>query len=174
MPPPRKSTQIIVGCLVILASAAMVIIAALVVRSWRGQSQITRADWTAAQRQWQQNGPQDYDITVEVGGRRAAEYRVEVRRGEAVSAYLDGVALTQPRLFGVWSVPGMFTTLEKEFRLQETAGSNTPGAPRSMRMYCQWDPQYGYPQEYRRLAGGGNDISWTVTQFIPLPSASRE
>jgi hypothetical protein len=170
MPPTRKSSKIIVGCSAVIVTTLVVgVCGAVAMRNLGGQEQASRANWQAAQRRWERNEPANYDITVEVQGRRAAVYRVEVRQGVAQSATLDGQPIDQRRLFSVWSVPGMFATLDREFDLKRSEGSAKPGAPQEMRMYCQWHELYGYPISYRRLAVGGDDISWQVTEFTTLP-----
>ena len=146
----------------------------LLLRSGESLPAATQAELAEAIAKWDREGPANYDITVRTTGRRSATYVVEVRNGRAQSASLDGRPVTQSRLYSVWSVPGMFNTLQREFELEQAATQRMEGAPQQVRMYCRWNPTYGYPQSYFREAQGSNSIGWEVLDFISLPDRLQE
>jgi len=165
-----RSQRILLGCTgVIAVSIAVLLGGALLWNSGGSLNTATRAELGAAEAKWKRTAPDDYDITVEVGGRRAATYRVEVRGGTARAAWLNDRPISQRRLFSVWSVPGMFDTIGREFDLMESSREGKPGTPRDVRIQCRWHAHYGFPQSYQRLAAGGDEIFWEVTRFVPNP-----
>jgi hypothetical protein len=149
---------------------------------------LTAEEFEDAQLRWRENGPQDYDIEVEVVGRQPAVYRVEVRGGEPAAAFRDGRPLTQRRTWSTWSAPGMFETLASDFgsiaRFQ--AGTADEYTPR-VSLYGVFHPEYGYPERYRRIMLGQGreesmahriaqgaassadasamEVAWTVREF---------
>lgn len=129
--------------------------------------EITPADYLAARERWKQAAPADYDIEVQVTGTRPATYRVQVRGGEAVAAWLDDRPLQQQRTFGTWSVPGMFGTMSRDVetvdkRAKGTADASTP----RLTLRAEFDSRYGYPAAYRRIQWGSPvEVTWRVTRF---------
>jgi hypothetical protein len=148
---------------------------------------VTVRDFEAAQQRWRENGPESYDMEVEVLGPQPAVYRVEVRGGEPSAAFRNGRPLTQRRTWATWSVPGMFDTQASDFRhvARIEAGTADETTPR-LSLYGIYHPQYGYPERYRRImlgqgqeesmahrigqgrTGGGSsamEVSWRVLEF---------
>jgi hypothetical protein len=145
-------------------------IAALVIVRWKfGDSlpAITPADYLAARDKWRANAPPDYDIEVQVTGARAAKYRVEVRGGEATGAWMNGQLLPQKRIYGTWSVPGMFGTMSRDVEALDRHAKGTADkfTPR-LTLRAEFDPHYGYPAAYRRIQWGKSaEVTWRVTKF---------
>lgn len=124
-----------------------------------------------AQRRWDQSGPDNYVIEVQVTGRQAATYRVEVRKGEVISAQRNGQPLKQLRTLGTWSVPGMFGTISKDVEnLDKIANNLADDTTPRFSLSTDFDPQYGYPQSYLRLQWGSSnpEVTWKVIEFLPL------
>lgn len=123
-----------------------------------------------AKQLWQAQSPPDYNITIEVAGRQAAVYHVEVRAGEVVVSTRDSLPLKQRRTRGTWSVPGMFNTMQSDVdhAEQHRLGTAADGVPQ-VHLLALFDPQFGYPQRYHRTElrkFGNNDVvSWEVSQF---------
>jgi hypothetical protein len=184
-PGRRRSVLVLTALLGAVAGlGAAVFIWALVIRE--SLPELTPAEFDAAQQRWRAYGPVDYHITVEVEGRQAATYQVEVRDGQPVAAFRNGRPLTQRRTWGTWSVPGMFGTLESDFHHLEAvaSGAAVETTPR-LSLYGVFDPQYGYPARYRRVMWGGAgqsmahrigqgqvvgesadaEVSWRVVEF---------
>jgi len=128
--------------------------------------ELTAADLAAAEARWQQSGCDDYDLTVQLSGRRSGVFKVRVRDGKSVQVTLDGIS---PRrgTWETWTVPGQFETLGLE--LENAADGTGPfGAPpgATVVLRVQFDPELGYPREYRRsVLGTPLEISWEVTEF---------
>ena len=88
-------------------------------------------DFERARQRWQANAPLDYDVTIEVAGRQAAVYHVEVRAGEVVVSTRNSRPLKQRRTRGTWSVPGMFNTMQSDVdnAEQHRLGTAAAGVP---------------------------------------------
>ena len=135
---------------------------------------ITPDEFRAARNRWIEAGPPDYDIAVEVTGRKAATYRVSVRQHQVVRAARNDTPLRQQRTMGTWSVPGMFSTMQSDVdnvaRIAKgTATAQTP----QVTMRGNFDPDLGYPAKYVRLektsTGGTYEVSWRVIAFESNP-----
>lgn len=148
---------------------------------------LSAEDFHAAQQRWRENGPAHYDIEVQVSGRQPAVFLVKVRHGEPIAAYRNGQQLPQRRTWETWTVPGMFGTLESDFRhvAMVEKGTSGPSTPR-LALSGEFHPHYGYPQVYRRLTLGegseesmahrirdnaslitanSSEVAWRVTKF---------
>ena len=124
-----------------------------------------------AQHRWNQSGPDNYDIEVQVTGRQAATYRVAVRKGEVISAQRNGQPLKQLRTLGTWSVPGMFGTISKDVEnLEKTAHNLADDTTPQLSLSADFHPHYGYPEHYLRLEWGSanSKVSWKVIEFRPF------
>ena len=127
-------------------------------------------DFEQARQLWQANAPLDYDITIEVAGRQAAVYHVEVRAGQVVVSTRNSMPLKQRRTRGTWSVPGMFNTMQSDVTNaeQHRQGTAAAGVPR-VHLLALFDQRFGYPQRYHRTElrkWANNDVvSWEVTHF---------
>jgi hypothetical protein len=122
-----------------------------------------------ARQRWQQWGPSTYQMEVQVSGRQAATYELEVVDHEVISALHNGRPLRRRRAFDAWSVPGMFDTIEADLRMQQRVQSHPDPETSELRLQCKFDPHYGYPARYRRTEfrrqGPNFVVSWEVTAF---------
>jgi hypothetical protein len=122
-----------------------------------------------AEELWERAGPASYDMDLEIRGARPGVVHIEVRNDEATTMTRDG--RTPPeRTWNVWTVPGLFETLERELELAEdpvhemnaTAGTR-------LQLRCDFDRTFGYPRQYHRsVSGGGPEVFWRVTSFKPV------
>lgn len=121
----------------------------------------------AAEQQWQVRKPDNYRIQTLVTGRQGATYAVEVTEGQPVSATRNGNPLPQKRIWGTWSVDGMFRTIRSDIRARQRQ-QQSPADPSQLRLLLRaaFDPQYGFPRRYVRVEmGQSSDVSWQVQQF---------
>ena len=147
---------------------------------------LTRTEFAVAWQRWEQAAPANYTIEIEVSGRQAAVYRVEVRAGEVISASHNGTPLPNRRTWFTWSVPGMFETMEGDLRVIEGAASNAAApqgtgpvsgpatgnaanSPSRLTLRAEFDPRYGFPSRYQRFEWGAKvDAQWRVREFVPV------
>ncbi len=128
-----------------------------------------------ARRLWDEHGVADYDLDLEISGDRPASVRVQVRRGEVAALTHNGITPKARKTWASWSVDGLLDQMEAELTgsAAEKAGvEERERSPAVLR--AEFDPYYGYPSVFRRLAtgsGGGtsSDSRWEVTRFEPQP-----
>lgn len=172
--PPAKASAIIWGAIAAILSAIVIWIIFAFATAGPRLPEIDQTQLDAARATWKKNGPDDYEITVDVSGTRAAVYRVEVRGGKAIQATRDGAPLTDPRTLGTWSVPGMFDTMQSDVdHIDEpipiSAKESHHVSPRA-----EFHPELGYPVRYRRIEWGSSiEVGWEVKKFTPVPSELR-
>lgn len=154
----------------ILGSLSLAAVAVIItLRWWWGDSipPLEPSQFYEARAKWDAAGPQDYEIEIVVTGSQPATYEVHVRDGQAEVALRNGQPLRQRRTLGTWSVPGMFSTIQRDVEAVERAASPSadPSLPR-LTLRAEFDPQYGYPARYRRIQHGSPvEVSWQVTRF---------
>jgi hypothetical protein len=121
-----------------------------------------------AEQLWQNAGPQNYDIDVELRGTQPGTVRVQVRGGDVVTMTRNG-RIPQPWTWPYWSVPGMLETLERDLELAADPVHETGAALGTQwRLRCEFDAELGYPRRYHRyVSGGGPEVLWRVTRFEP-------
>jgi hypothetical protein len=136
---------------------------------------LTVEAYEVAKQQWKQAPLQSYRVTVEVHADKTTTYAVEVRDGVARSVLMNQTPLSESRLFDIWSVPGMLSTIAEDIEHVRamSKSENTGNTPR-LRLWCQFDPQNGLPLKYRRLDWDkGIDVSWRVKDFQPLTTETE-
>ncbi len=139
---------------VVLGTAFGAVSAWIVVVAWRydPSPRISRQELVQAQKLWEESGPENYDVVVQVTGPQEATYWVEVRGGEAVRATRNDYPLTQRRTFDTWTVPGMFATIEEDINnIEKVAEGNAEPQTPHITVRGAFDPQYGYPDWYHRI-----------------------
>ena len=135
---------------------------------------LTEAIYEAAVARWDANGPDSYNLDLELTGNRPGEIHVEVRDGQVVHMTRDGVEPKQERTWYYWSVPGQLDTIGQELEMgRDPAESfNSPKAT-EMVMWAEFDAKFGYPLKYDRVVLGTNfEIHWKVTRFEAVPTKS--
>jgi hypothetical protein len=157
--------------LVLLLSAlACFVVAAAMLRIFATQRlpELTASELEKAEQLWEQAAPAGYEIDVEILRGRPGTVHVEVRNDEVTAMTRDGRSPAQ-RTWWYWSVPGMFETLERELEMAEDPVHEVGAASGTRwQLRCEFDPAYGYPRRFHRyVSGGGQEVYWRVTSFVP-------
>jgi hypothetical protein len=164
-PMPGWARAVVVGAILLgLALGAGLALELFVVERL---PQLTVATLEAAERRWDQKGPQSYDLDLTIEGAQPGVVHVEVRAGVTTAMQRDGIAPQQRRVWDVWSVPGMFETIERERELAEDPQHEMDlNAGARVDLRAEFDPTYGYPVRFHRVVfGGGPEVYWKVTNF---------
>jgi hypothetical protein len=132
-----------------------------------GAKALTEESLTAARARWQAANIQNYDLEIDIRGRQPGKVVLQVRRGEVTSMTRDGVTPSRRETWDVWSVPGMFDTIEEEWskRTDTSQGFGAQGGG-ALLQRAKFDPDNGLPRYYSRsISGSPLDVTWEVTQF---------
>lgn len=164
----RRLAPLVIG---IGAGCFLTLLVLLAILFWTRERtpRLTEADLNAATSRWDQHGPSNYDLELELTGNRPGKIQLEVRHGEVTRMTRDGVQPTQKRTWDYWSVPGQFDTIAQELEMARdpAASFKTPQATQ-MFQWAAFDPKYGYPARYDRVVLGTDfEIHWQVTRFEP-------
>jgi hypothetical protein len=151
-----------------LGIASIILIVAVVLQVFVADKTpvLTEQELDAARATWEKARPASYDMNVEIRGGQPGSAAVEVRDGTVTSAKVNG-EVPEQRVWNVWSVPGMFDTLERELVLAEDPQLEM-GAPPGTRLQlrAEFDPEFGFPRRYHRFStGGAPEVDWRVTKF---------
>lgn len=124
----------------------------------------------AAIARWDGRGLQNYDLDIELSGSRPGTIHAEVRDNHVTLMTRDGVKPRQKRTWAVWSVPGMFDTLQQELdNARRPADAFQSKEASQMVMWAEFDREWGYPRQFDRVVLGADfEVHWTVTRFVPL------
>ena len=169
-PPNRVTTVPVTAFLLVLLVIALLLGVVYFVFG-RRIPELTPERLAEAQAKWARAGPASYTMDIDLGGARPGVVHIEIENGDPIAMTRDGVTPKQERVWGVWSVPGMFDTIERELELAEDP-VNQMDAARGTKLWlrCEFDPVYGYPQVFHRaVRGGGPEVYWEVTRFEPKP-----
>lgn len=131
--------------------------------------QLTVENLEAAEKLWDTKGPKSYDLDLVIEGAQPGIVHVEVRDGVTTAMQRDGISPKQQRVWEVWSVPGMFGTIEQELQLAADPQHEMGLAEgTSVDLRAEFDPNLGYPSRFHRIVfGGGPEVFWKVTRFDP-------
>jgi hypothetical protein len=165
-PSARRRLLLIWGLAVVTGIATLVL--ALEIFVARRLPELTMERLETAREKWDQSGPQSYDLSLEILGERPGPVHIEVRGREVDNVMINGRA-PSAHTRHTWTVDGQFNTLEQELLLAEDPVHQMQAKPGvSLRLRCEFDSQFGYPREYQRtVSGGGPDVYWRVTSFVP-------
>ncbi len=126
---------------------------------------LTEAKLASAKKLWQEHGPTDYEMDIDVRGAQPGNVHVEVQHRVVMASTRDGRP-TPKWTWDAWSVPGMFETLSQELTIAEDPQQDANAAPGAKwRLRCEFDKQLGFPRRYHRMVSGGPEIYWQVTRF---------
>jgi hypothetical protein len=130
--------------------------------------ELTAARLQAARELWDSQGPDNYDLDVEIRGAQPGSVHVEVRNGIVTAMTRDGRSPPE-RTWNVWSVPGQFETLERELDLAEDPQHEMGAAAGTkLQLHCEFDPESGIPRQYHRYTtGDAPEVYWRITAFDP-------
>jgi hypothetical protein len=128
--------------------------------------ELTEASLTEAEDRWDRAAVASYEMDIKIGGAQPGQVHIEVRNDEVIAMTRDNRFPPQ-RTWDVWSVPGMFETLERELELaQDPVHEMQAAVGTQLRLRCEFDPQLGYPRRYHRyITPGGPEVFWQVTRF---------
>jgi hypothetical protein len=165
-----RSRSLLLGTgLGLVATLVVVLVASILVSmvTRHRSPRLTRADFDAAVRRWEEHGPADYDLDLELSGNRPGKIHVEVRQRQVVHMTRDGIEPTQKRTWDYWSVPGQFDTLEDEMHMAENPAASFQARRASqMVMWAEFDPEWGFPRTYDRVVLGADyEVHWRITRF---------
>ena len=158
------------GLVVVLAATL-----AVVLLSRDRTPRLTAEAYEAAARRWDERGPANYNLDLDLTGNRPGHIHVEVRDGQPVRMTRDGVQPKQERTWFYWTVPGQLDTIASELDMAHdpSASFASPQATQ-MVIWAEFDPEFGYPTDYDRVVLGTNfEIHWRVTRFEPLPEGAK-
>jgi hypothetical protein len=164
LPVSRKGIAFVLAC---LAFALACVVFALQFFVAERLPLLTEAELERAKKLWQEHGPTDYDIDVEIRGAQPGVVHAEIRHGAVLAQTRDNRVPPQ-WTWDTWSVPGLFGTLEQDMEIAENPEREIQAAKGTKwQLRCEFDPRYGYPRRYHRLVTGGPEVYWQVTSFVP-------
>jgi len=134
----------------------------------RPTAPLTTERLTAARQLWQENGPADYEVTIELGGALSDTRLIRVQDRAVVHMETDGIEVPESA-WPYWTVDGMFGFLEQELR-NAADPSRTYGVqdPDRIVLQAEFDPELGYPRHFlRHVLGTGQSVEWTTVAFHP-------
>ena len=128
---------------------------------------LTQADYEAAVKRWEFNGPKSYDADIEIYGNRPGVVHIEVRSGEATKMTRDGVVPRERRTWDYWTVDSQLETIGLELEMAaDPKHAFGGGAAAPPVLNARFHPELGYPEVYRRsVPGAQQDMAWKITRF---------
>lgn len=152
----------VTGGKVLLASGAFLaglVLALLVFRE--PMEPLSAAALRDARLRWTNAGVTSYEIVYRMNG---AEYAIDVRDGVVLRASVGGQRPSSQD-WQLYSVEGLFDTLEQELDIPRSAGGSvSPAQPLVMRV--RFHAELGYPQRYLRSGSGAvRGATIEVTRF---------
>jgi uncharacterized protein DUF6174 len=159
-----RRVAITIAGMAIGAIAGLIVFALTAIR--RPPPPMTRADFEAAVARWQQHGPKDYSMTVELGGRQSGTMAVTVRNREPISVKRDGVP-TPERTWPYWTIDGLFEIIRQDLEgLDQPERAFGVNDVSQLVQQAEFDAELGYPRRYRRaVKTTGDAIEWEITDF---------
>jgi hypothetical protein len=126
---------------------------------------LNEANLADAKKLWQEHGPTDYEMDIDVRGAQPGNVHVEVQHRVVMASTRDGRP-TPKWTWDTWSVPGMFETLSQELQIAEDPQQDIDASPGTKwRLRCEFDKEFGFPRRYHRMVSGGPEVYWQVTRF---------
>ena len=150
---------------VVLLTVVLVTLSWAAVGIWKVARQpslppLTRDDFEAAGRRWQQHGPANYDVDLVLHGDQQGTVHVEVRRGEVTQMLRDGVAPKRRGAWDYWSVPGQLDVIEVDLDTAQRGADQ-------LVLRAVFDPELGYPSRYQRIdLVSRHEAGWEVRRFV--------
>jgi hypothetical protein len=130
--------------------------------------ELTEAELEKAEELWTSAAPASYEMDLEILQGQPGTVHIEVQNGEISAMTRDNRTPAQ-RTWRIWSVPGLFETLERELEMAEDPVHEVGAAAGTRwQLRCEFDSVYGYPRRFHRyVSGGGPEVYWRVTSFVP-------
>lgn len=120
----------------------------------------------AAIARWEQHGPRDYDLDLEVRGGGGGKIHIEVRGGEPTAMTRNGIPAAE-HTWMYWTIDGLFDIIRQDLEgLDQPERAFGVADPSEIVQQAEFDPKLGYPKRYRRAVPvAGREIEWEVTSF---------
>jgi Family of unknown function (DUF6174) len=126
---------------------------------------LTQSELNDAKKRWQEHGPVSYDMDIELRGAQPGSVQISVRN-RVVTAETRDERVPKEHTWDTWSMPGMFNTLETDMEIAENPEQAIQAAPGTKwELRCEFDPEFGIPRSYHRVASGGPEVYWRVKHF---------
>lgn len=169
----RRITALTTAALLGVATSIVGLLAIIVFRHQGTLPKLAPADFYEARQRWEENGPANYNIRVNVTGRQAAVYYAEVRDGRVFAATRNGDVLSRHRTIDTWTVPGMFTTIHSDvINVEKHATGKADQSTPQVLLRGSFDEDTGVPLHYHRTElrkwGPNVEVTWNVTNFEVL------
>ena len=168
LPPSGKIRR---GGLLLLGLSIAALLACGGIGVWmvRGtEPPLTADQLVAAEKLWEQNGLASYDLEVELQGDSPGNFHIEVRQGRVQTPPTrNGTPVRSRAAWETWTIPGQFETIRRELELAaDPEQEMNASAGERLVLRGDFDPVYGYPRHYHRIAlGGGPEVEWWVREF---------
>ena len=159
-----RRVAITIACMALGAVMGLIVFALTAVR--RPPPAMTRSDFEAAIERWQQGGPHDYSMTVQLSGRQSGTMDVVVRNGQPISVQRNEV-LTPERTWAYWTVDGLFEIIREDLEgLDQPERAFGVSDVTQLVQQAEFDADLGYPRRYRRaVQTTGDSIEWEIVRF---------
>jgi hypothetical protein len=161
--PPSRAT---LYALLLLVFAVVIVGGLLQLLVAENIPALTEVGLREAEDLWTAKGPTSYDMKIDIRGAQPGLVNIEVRDGIPTTMTRDDIAPPE-RTWDVWTVPGMFETLEREIVLAEDPQHEMDVAKGTrLQLRCEFNPTFGYPSHYHRYATeGAPEVFWRITEF---------
>lgn len=166
----RIQSPVVLALLGLLAGGGLFFVGYMALRD--RTPPLAAAALEAGRRQWEKAAIASYDLTLTVAIDREApkDYQLSVRGGKVASFQINGVAHAENPSY---SVPGLFDILEREIEMAGGKGARAAGAPQNAVLRAEFDPRYGYPKVFKRLAPGQQSCFIEVKRFAAAEAKER-
>jgi hypothetical protein len=156
--------------LLLLPAVVCIVGVVLLLKTLAGERipELTDTELERAEELWISAGPASYEMDLEILQGQPGTVHIEVQDGEISAMARDNRTPAQ-RTWRIWSVPGLFETLERELEMAEDPVHEVGAAAGTRwQLRCEFDPAYGFPRRFHRyVSGGGPEVYWRVTSFVP-------
>ena len=129
---------------------------------------LDRAAFEKAAARWRERGTEDYDLEISIEGDRVDRSlcSLQVRGGKVVRYEKDGREDSGDPSGAYNTIPGLLEVIDREILL--ATGPLVQGAPRGAVLRAEFDPEWGYPVVFKRIASHGQSRFVRVEKFTPL------
>lgn len=165
--PSMKRSQIVVGAIFGTVITFLIGVVVIIALNRDSLPLLTPDELETARYLWRNNEINSYAMTLELKGVQPGLIEIEVENGEPTRMVRDGRSPDR-RTWDVWSVEGLFETIERDFANRENSEQTFGVAsPEQVLMYAVFD-KHGVPTHYRRMVQGRPyTVEWIVTEFKP-------
>jgi hypothetical protein len=121
---------------------------------------LTPAELERARECWSRNVLPDYDIILrkEIDARPTEREKTEVRGGKASRLFVDDTPVSTRDSY---SVEGLFDLMDRELEMASSPATQA-GQPKGAILKATFQPEWGFPLLFKRLASRGRSVVITV------------